>query len=319
MPPLPPVREFRQRGMHRLIPARYNETGTVLEEVAEDDATLRDAALLDAATNERIHGESYGLSGISQFELVYGIPNAQIIRAAFLHPGPFGARFNDTTRGAWYAAKRVETSIAEVAYHKARRLMEIVAPAMPGGRPDEEVSSYDDWQADFQASFHALDPAEEYAEVFFEPEPVPECYLPSQRLARQLLGGSKSERRPLSECAPSRGHMPGLLSSRLGLSPSARPEIRDTFASVEGWIQENGAGGCRVVCHSRRESAFAFLAVHTPVKFGQHANLSSRPEGARMRRRSGEMCFCIPFCHSRKGNLLFAGPRVVVHQLPRCR
>ncbi|HEX3941629.1 MAG TPA: RES family NAD+ phosphorylase [Acidobacteriaceae bacterium] len=187
MPLLPPVREFRQRGMHRLIPARYNETGTVLEEVAEDDAALRDAALLDAATNERIHGESYGLSGISQFELVYGIPNAQIIRAAFLHPGPFGARFNDTTRGAWYAARRVETSIAEVAYHKARRLMEIVAPAMPGGRPDEEVSSYDDWQADLQASFHALDPAEEYAECL-EPEPVPECYLPSQRLARQLLG-----------------------------------------------------------------------------------------------------------------------------------
>ena len=75
--------------MHRLIPSRYSEIGTVLEEVAADAAMLADAARLDAATNERIQGELYGLSGISHFELVYGIPNAQIIRAAFLHPGPF--------------------------------------------------------------------------------------------------------------------------------------------------------------------------------------------------------------------------------------
>jgi len=48
---------------------------------------LADAARLDAATNERVQGELYGLSGISHFELVNGIPNAHIIRAAFLHPG----------------------------------------------------------------------------------------------------------------------------------------------------------------------------------------------------------------------------------------
>lgn len=182
----PPVRDFRQPGMHRLIPSRYSETGTVLEEVTDSEEMLRDAAQLDAATNERNQGELYGLSGISQFELVYGIPGAQIIRAAFLHPGPFGARFNDTTRGAWYAAKRVETSIAEVAYHKARRLSEMIVPELPAERPDEEVSTYDDWRADFHAPFHVLEPAKQYAECL-QPEPVPQCYLPSQRLARELL------------------------------------------------------------------------------------------------------------------------------------
>jgi RES domain-containing protein len=182
----PPVREFRQKGMHRLIPSRFSETGTVLEEVAGDEAMLADAARLDAATNERVQGELYGLSGISHFELVYGIPNAHIIRAAFLHPGPFGSRFNDTTRGAWYAAKRVETSIAEVAYHKAKRLSEMVVPGLPGERPNEEISSYDDWQADFHGPFHVLEPAEEYTH-YLQPEPVPQCYLPSQLLARQLL------------------------------------------------------------------------------------------------------------------------------------
>ncbi|HET8637887.1 MAG TPA: RES family NAD+ phosphorylase [Acidobacteriaceae bacterium] len=183
----PPLREFHHAGMHRLIPARYSETGTVLEEVAEDEAMLADAARLDAATNERIQGEIYGLGGISNFELVYGIPGSQIIRAAFLHPGPFGGRFNDATRGAWYAAKRVETAVAEVAYHKAKRLSEMVVFGLPGERPDEEVSSYDDWQADFHGPFHALESAKDYAE-FLRPEPVPQCYAPSQVLARQLLG-----------------------------------------------------------------------------------------------------------------------------------
>jgi RES domain-containing protein len=183
----PPIKEVRQKGMHRLIPSRYSETGTVLEEVTTDEAMLADAARLDAATNERIQGELYGLSGISNFELVYGIPNAHIVRAAFLHPGPFGARFSDSTRGAWYAAKRVETSIAEVAYHKAKRLAEIVVPGLPQERPDEEVSCYDDWQADFHSSFHLLEPAERYADCL-QPEPVPQCYLPSQLMAKQLLG-----------------------------------------------------------------------------------------------------------------------------------
>ena len=147
---------------------------------------LADAARLDAATNERVQGELYGLSGISYFELVYGIPNAAIIRAAFLHPGPFGSRFNDTTRGAWYAAKVVETSIAEVAYHKAKRLSEMVVPGSPHERPSEDVSCYDDWQADFQSLFHFIEPTKKYAE-YLQSERVPQCYIPSQLLARQLL------------------------------------------------------------------------------------------------------------------------------------
>ncbi len=182
----PPVGEFHLKGMHRLIPSRFSESGTVLEEVAGNEAMLADATRLDAATNERIHGEHNGLSGISPFELVYGIPNAHIIRAAYLHPGPFGSRFNDTTRGAWYAAKKVETSIAEVAYHKSKRLSEMVVPGLPYERPNEEVSTYDDWQAEFQAPFHILEPRGEYADCL-QAEPVPECYQPSQQLARQLL------------------------------------------------------------------------------------------------------------------------------------
>ena len=173
--------------MHRLIPSRFSEGGTVLEEIADDAAMLEKLIRLDGATNDRIQGERAGLIGISTYELVYGVPNAHIVRAAFLHTSTAGGRFNDGTRGAWYAADKVETSLDEVSYHKARRLAEMVVPELPGGVPDKETSTYDDWLADFHAEFHALDPVEEFAE-HLAAEPVPECYAAPQRLARELIG-----------------------------------------------------------------------------------------------------------------------------------
>jgi hypothetical protein len=182
----PPLQLFDQGGLHRLIPSRFSRGESVLAEIAGDDEMLADLLLLDGASNDRIKGEQQGLSGISSFELVYGIPHAQIIRAAFLHASPFGSRFNDATRGAWYAAVALETSLAEVTYHKARKLADIVVPEMPRQQPDEERSQYDDWLADFHAAFHVLDPAEEYANCLLA-EPVPSCYVASQLLARQLM------------------------------------------------------------------------------------------------------------------------------------
>ena len=182
----PPLQVLKRTGMHRLIPARFSEGGTVLDEIATDEAMLADIMLLDGATNDRLQGEQNGLVGISQFELVYGIPNAHIVRAAFLHTSHFGSRFNDGTRGAWYAAGEIDTSIAEVSYHKARRLADMIVPELPQQRPDSEVSEYDDWLADFHAAFHALEPAETYADCL-QPEPVPQCYAVPQALASRLL------------------------------------------------------------------------------------------------------------------------------------
>ena len=182
----PPLQAFRRRGLHRLIPSKFSEGGSVLADVADDDAMLADIMLLDGATNDRIQGEQHGLSGITPFELVYGIPNAHIVRAAYLHPNPFGSRFNDATRGAWYAAIKLETSFAEVIWHRAEHLGEIIVPGLPDERPDVELSEYDDWQADFNTAFHSLEPASVYAE-FLKPTPVPECYAMPQSLARRLL------------------------------------------------------------------------------------------------------------------------------------
>jgi hypothetical protein len=172
--------------MHRLIPSQYSESGTVLEEISDDDKMLEQLILLDGATNDRIQGEQSGLSGISTYELIYGISNDYIIRAAFLHTSETGGRFNDGTRGAWYAGDKIETSLDEVTYHKARRLANIVVPELPGKVPDVEMSTYDDWLTDFHADFHVLEPPENYVDCLLA-EPVPECYMESQRLARDLL------------------------------------------------------------------------------------------------------------------------------------
>lgn len=196
---------MNREATHRLIPSLYSEAGTVLAEIADDSAMLEDIVYLDGATNDRVQGEQRGILGISTYELVYGIPNAQIVNAAFTHTNEGGCRFNDNTRGAWYAAYELETSLAEVTYHKARRLADIVVPELPQGRPDEEVSTYDDWQADFHASFHALEPVAKFSDCLL-PEPVPQCYAASQELARRILEQQSngilypSVRRPPAPC-----------------------------------------------------------------------------------------------------------------------
>jgi hypothetical protein len=182
----PPLRALDWEDAHRLIPSRYSESGTVLSALADNDRELDDLVLLDGATNDRVQAEQRGSIGISTFELVYGIPGAQVVNAAFTHASEFSGRFNDYTRGAWYAADSQRASIAEVVYHKSRRLSEIVVPDARFERPARDVSTFDDWLADFRADFHVLDPPEKFAR-FLQPEPVPKCYAVSQALARDLL------------------------------------------------------------------------------------------------------------------------------------
>jgi len=183
---LPPVIDFFADGMHRLIPSRYSENQTVLAEVTDSDEMLDDITLLDGASNERIQTERTGKVGISTYELVYGIPNAHIVNAAFSYTSAPGSRFNDETRGAWYAADELDTSLAEVCYHKAKHLAEIIVPQLSGERPDGDLSTYDDWLADFRSKFHLLDPTEQWAQ-YLEAEPVPDCYAAPQMLARTLI------------------------------------------------------------------------------------------------------------------------------------
>ncbi|MGC1871001.1 MAG: RES family NAD+ phosphorylase [Acidobacteriaceae bacterium] len=184
-PVIPPISSVRLRATHRMIAAKYSESGSVLSSISDNESMLADLAELDGATNDRLLGEEGLLPGISVHELVYGVRYASIVNAAFTHKNPAGSRFNDGTRGAWYAGVERATSVAEVAYHRAQQLANI-------DWKEEEPSTYDDYLADFTTEFHDLRGAdregtERRFKRFLKPGPVPACYADSQQLARTLL------------------------------------------------------------------------------------------------------------------------------------
>jgi RES domain-containing protein len=194
-----PLTSARFPGTHRLIPSKYSEEGSVLAAVSDSESMLADLAELDGVTNERLLGEEGRMPGIGVRELVFGIRYASIVNAAFTHSSPSGGRFNGPGRGAWYAALERRTSVAEVAYHKARQLRNV-------DWVEEEISTYDDYLADFSTDFHDLRSAGNRHRKYLKPEPVPECYAESQQLAKELLADKSngvvypSVRRPEGTC-----------------------------------------------------------------------------------------------------------------------
>jgi len=172
---LPRTTLVREHDTHRLIPSRYRPRNeSVLALIADDDAHLADLFDLDHATNERLLAEHDLLPGIGVHELVFGVPNSRVVNAAFAHPHPLGSRFNGPERGAWYAALEVETSQAEVAFHKTVDLAEI-------GRFEDSVT-YDDYLADITAELHDLRDDRQFAKCL-----APDSYVASQALAEVLL------------------------------------------------------------------------------------------------------------------------------------
>jgi hypothetical protein len=174
---LPPLTEIARRDTHRLIPSRYSPGGdSVLTHIADpdDEAHLGAIFELDGATNDRLLAERGLLPGIGPDELVFAVPLASVINAAFCHAHPLGSRFAGPDRGAWYAGFDIETAQAEVAFHKAVELAEIGV--------GDETATYDDYQADFAGAFHDLRDARGFAACL-----SPTSYVASQSLAARLL------------------------------------------------------------------------------------------------------------------------------------
>lgn len=106
---------------------------------------------------------------------------------------PLGSRFNGPDRGTWYAGFELETSQAEVAWHKSVQLAEV----------DwwNDSVTYDDYLADFAGEFDDIRGDPSFAACL-----DPDCYVASQELAQQLLEAGSlglaypSVRHPGSTC-----------------------------------------------------------------------------------------------------------------------
>jgi len=164
------------RATHRLIPTLYSDE-SVLESLDLPAQIIASLSELDAATNERVQAERGQSLTIGVGETLQGVPEYRIVNAAFAYAGT-GSRFSDSRRGAWYAGTEIETSFAEVAFHKRRFLQE----SRFTNQADYE---YRDFLADFAGEFSHLEENEKRA--CLEPEPVPQCYGPGQALAATLL------------------------------------------------------------------------------------------------------------------------------------
>ncbi len=171
---------IRQDDTHRLIPSRH--TGqTVFSRLVDTPGHLDDLFELEGATNDRLLGESNLLPGISVHELLYGIPYAHIVNAAFCHAHPEGSRFNGPERGAWYASFDLRTAKAEVTFHKRQELEEIAWTAA-------ESFSFDDYLADFRGDFHDIRGSGKMYDRLLHPD----SYAASQKFAAALLASGSS-------------------------------------------------------------------------------------------------------------------------------
>ncbi|HVW86649.1 MAG TPA: RES family NAD+ phosphorylase [Bryobacteraceae bacterium] len=162
---------LRWKNTCRLIPSVYPTTG-ILDRVASP----RDLPLifeLESWTNDRISTEMGVLHRVPPEEWITG-PQATVVMAAYCHPRPTGGRFNGPDRGAWYAARRLETAHAEIIYHRTAELAEI-------GVFDTRVQMRL-YLADFSSSFHDLRGTDQ----------DPDSYVESQRVARELFSAGSN-------------------------------------------------------------------------------------------------------------------------------
>lgn len=171
----PPLTDLRQLDTVRLIPSRYSiPDDSVLARIAPDDATLAAIFELDNATNDRLLAETNLLPGIGIDELIFGVPHYRIVNAAFCHAHPLGSRFNGPDRGAWYAGFSIDTSLAEVVFHKTVALAEV--------NWFHDDISYDAYLADLASEFHDVREQPSYTDCL-----SPESYVAAQALAERLL------------------------------------------------------------------------------------------------------------------------------------
>jgi len=137
------------------------------------DAYLSDTEL-EAWTNDRLSVELGILSTIPQDEWVVGEPMSSVVMAAFCHPRPGGARFSGPDRGAWYAARTLETALAESVYNRTRELEEV-------GQLETRMQMRL-YHADFGSTFHDV-----RGRPLDDPLYDPKSYARSQPFARELL------------------------------------------------------------------------------------------------------------------------------------
>lgn len=171
-PAVPPLCRVDWHGARRIIATRHPPI-----DLFEDIADPTDWPLIasgEARTNPRLSETVGMLDRVPSQRRAFG-PGASYVMAPFVHASPDRpGRFHDGHFGAYYAADRFETALAEVTYHRARFLRATHEPPGWLAQTRELVGRV-------RARLHDLRGAAEFTGCL-----APDDYTPSQGLARRL-------------------------------------------------------------------------------------------------------------------------------------
>ncbi len=114
----PPLARVRWRAAHRIIASRYPPI-QLFERLTDDPAEWELLAEVESLTNPRVRDEIGEIRLVPAEDRVSG-PGASWVMASFTHVNPRGSRFSDGSYGVYYAARELDTAIAETTFHMAR-------------------------------------------------------------------------------------------------------------------------------------------------------------------------------------------------------
>lgn len=143
-PPIPTA-PIAWRPCFRIVPSRFPPVG--LFDAVADPADLEAVFAIEAMTNDRLREEAGELALVPPEDRVSG-PGTTPIMAAFTHLNPEGSRFSDGSFGVFYAARALETAVAETRHHRAAFLSATDEPAQ---EIDMRV-----YAADLEAELHDI-------------------------------------------------------------------------------------------------------------------------------------------------------------------
>jgi len=189
----PPLARIRWRPSWRLVSSRFPPVGLFERVASAEDLDI--VVAIEGLTNDRLREELGELALVAEEDRLYG-PGTTPIMAAFTHLNRQGSRFTDGSYGVYYAAKTIETAVAETRFHRSRFLAATREPPI-----EIDMRSY---AADIDSLLHDIAGRQTELTDLYDPDPG--NYGPAQHFAKVLrAAGSNgihysSVRDPGGEC-----------------------------------------------------------------------------------------------------------------------
>lgn len=187
--PAPAPVTLDRADQYRIVPSRFPPVD--LFEAITDPETLEIVWAIEAMTNDRLREQAGDLGQVRCEDWVLG-PGSTPVMAAFTHIGRPG-RFNDASYGVYYAARELETAIAETRFHRERFMRSTGEAPMT---LDQRV-----YRGEVRKPMLDVRAQPTYASLH-----DPHDYAPSQAFARPLKAADhwglvyRSVRRPGGQC-----------------------------------------------------------------------------------------------------------------------